>query len=211
MRALSMVTAAALALTAVSATSVAYAQRRGNNSASVVAVNLQRVLSESAIGRDYSARLAQVRQQITTEAQALAPEQQSVQQEAQRLQQATRNMTPEQVRNNSSLSSQVQAFNQRRQQLTVREQGLQGDFDCTQIITLRALMTQINPVVQSAAQQRGAGVIVDATSAIYVAPEFDITTTVIQQLDQNQATRAATVARHGVAECQPQQPAATGK
>ncbi len=209
MRALSMVTAAALALTAVSATSVAYAQRRGNNqSTTVVAVNLQRVLAESAIGRDYSTRLGQVRQQITSEAQALAPEQQSVQQEAQRLAQATRNMSAEQIRNNSSLSSQVQAFNQRRQQLSAREQGLQGDFECTQILTLRALMTQINPVVQSAAQQRGAGVIVDANSAIFVSPEFDITTTVIQQLDQNQGTRTATVARHPVAECQPQQPAA---
>lgn len=209
MRTLSMVTAAALALTAVSSASVAYAQRRGNNqSTTVVAVNLQRVLAESAIGRDYQTRLGQIRQQIATEAQALGPEQQSVQQEAQRLTQATRNMSADQIRNNASLSSQVQAFNQRRQQLAVREQGLQGDMDCTQLVTLRALMTQITPVVQAAAQQRGAGVIVDANTAIFVSPDFDITTTVVQQLDQNQGTRAATVARHAVAECQSQQPAA---
>jgi hypothetical protein len=39
-------------------------------------------------------------------------------------------------------------------------------------------------------------------------PQYDITNTVIQQLDQNQSTRTANVARHGVAECQAQQPAA---
>jgi Skp family chaperone for outer membrane proteins len=209
MRLMNAVCAAAIVAASVAASPEAAAQRnRNNQSTTVVAVNLQRVLSESAIGRDYSARIGQIRQQITTEAQALQPEQQSVQQEAQNLAQATRNMTADQVRANSSLSSRVQAFNQRRQQLAVREQGLQGDMDCTQLVTLRALMTQITPVVQAAAQQRGAGVIVDANTAIYVGPEYDITSTVIQQLDQNQGTRSATVARHPVTECQAQQPAA---
>lgn len=208
MRLMNAVCAAAIVAASVAASPEAAAQRNRNQSTTVVAVNLQRVLSESAIGRDYSSRIGQIRQQITTEAQALAPEQQSMQQEAQSLAQATRNMTADQVRANSSLNSRVQAFNQRRQQLAVREQGLQGDMDCTQLVTLRALMTQITPVVQAAAQQRGAGVIVDANNAIFVAPEYDITTTVIQQLDQNQGTRAATVARHPVTECQAQQPAA---
>ena len=50
--------------------------------------------------------------------------------------------------------------------------------------------------------RRGAGVVINSSGAIYVAPEVDITAAVIQQLDQNQATRTATVARHAVSECQ---------
>jgi Skp family chaperone for outer membrane proteins len=84
-------------------------------------------------------------------------------------------MSAEQIRNNS----QVQAFNTRRQQLAARERGLQGDFECTRLITGEALLSQINPVVQAAARQRGAGVVINSSGAIYVAPEVDITATVI--------------------------------
>ena len=199
MRVLGMMTAAALALAAVSNASDAFAQRRGNNM-SVVAVNSARVITESAIGRDYTTKMGQIRQETFA---PLAPEAQAIQQEAQRLEQVTRSMSEAQIRNNS----QVQAFQTRRQQFATREQGVRADLACTQLITQQALMTQIRPVLQAVAQQRSAGVIVDASSAVYVAPEVDITSTVIQQLDQNQATRAATVARHAAAECQNQQTA----
>jgi Skp family chaperone for outer membrane proteins len=198
MRLVGVISATALAVVSVGLATDAAAQRNRNNAASVVAINMERVLSDSAIGRDYSARLSQIAQQISTEVQSLAPEAQSVQQEAQRLAQVTRNMSQEQIRNNS----QVQAFNTRRQQLAARERGLQGDFECTRLITGEALLNQINPIVQAAARQRGAGVVINSSGAIYVAPEVDITATVIQQLDQNQATRTATVARHAVSECQ---------
>lgn len=196
MRLVGVISATALAVVSVGLATDASAQRNRNNA--VVAINMERVLSDSAIGRDYSTRLSQIAQQISTEVQSLAPEAQSVQQEAQRLAQVTRNMSPEQIRNNS----QVQAFNTRRQQLAARERGLQGDFECTRMITGEALLNQINPIVQAAARQRGAGVVINSSGAIYVAPEVDITAAVIQQLDQNQATRTATVARHAVSECQ---------
>jgi hypothetical protein len=56
-------------------------------------------------------------------------------------------------------------------------------------------------------EARGAGVVLDANNVQMVLPQFDITTTVIQQLDQNEATRTANVTRRSVAECQQQQPA----
>lgn len=201
------------ALLAAAATLVgapdASAQRGGRNqAASVVIVNYQRVLAESVLGRDMSAKLQQVRVQITQEAQALQPEGASIEQEAQRLAQASRNMTPEQVRNSSTLAPQFQSFQQRRQQFQARQQGLQGDFECSQAIALRDFGRQAAPILRSAMEARGAGVVLDAGSALDALPDNDITNTVIQQLDQSPATRTAVVARHALAECQAQQPAA---
>jgi Skp family chaperone for outer membrane proteins len=207
-----MVSAVAFAAIALSVASEADAQRNRGQSAAAVVVNYQRVVAESALGRDLQAKLQQVRTQISTEAQALAPEAQSIQQEAQRLQNGTRNLSAEQIRNHATWGPQFQTFAQRRQQHEARAAGLQGDMQCTELISLRDFDRVVSPIIRSVMQQRGAGMVIDAGNVNYVAPEYDITNTVIQQLDQNQATRTANVARHGYAECQgQQQPAASGQ
>lgn len=212
MRWMNFVSAAAIAVAALSVTPDALAQRnRNNQSATVVAINYQRVLAESALGRDMAAKLQQMRAQFGQEAQALAPEQQSIEQERQRLQQATRNMTADQIRNSSTYGPQFQALAQRLQQFQQRGQTLQGDLECTQLIALRDFDRQVSPIIRSVMESRGAGAVLDTNTIQLVLPQFDVTTTVIQQLDQNPATRTATVSRHAVSECaaQQQQPAQT--
>lgn len=207
MRLFSIVSAAAIAVAALSITSDALAQRnRGNNqSASMVVVNSQRVLAESAIGRDMAAKLQTVRTQINTDAQALGPERQSIEQEMQRLQTTLRNQSAEQIRNNP----QAQAVAQRQQALQQRAATLQGDMQCSELMALREINRIVQPVVRSVMQSRGAGIVLDASSVSEVSPEYDVTSAVIQQLDGNEATRTINVARHSVAECQAQQPAQT--
>jgi Skp family chaperone for outer membrane proteins len=178
-----------------------------NNAAQVVVINYQRVVSESAVGRDMQTKLQGVRTQIQQEATALQPESQSIEQERQRLITAAHGMTPEQIQANATLRPQFDAFGQRLQQFQARTQGLQGDMECSQAIALRAFDQQISPVIRTAMQQHGAGVVLDAGNIQLSDPQFDITNTVIQQLDQNQATRTATVARHAMSECQPTQTA----
>lgn len=197
MRLMSTVCAIAVAATAFAPAPDAFAQRRGQG-ASVVAVNYQRVLSESALGRDLQTKLNQVRTTIGGEAQGLAPEAQSIETEARRLQQSLRNLNQQQLASNP----EVQALAQRQQQLSVRQQTLQGDYECTQLIALRDVRTQIMPIVRAIMEQRNAGIVVDFNQALEVSTEFDITTTVIQQLDQNAATRTANVSRRPMSECQ---------
>lgn len=205
MRLLSIVSATAIAVAALAATSDANAQRggRNNQAATAVTLNYQRVLAESALGRDLSSKLQQIRTQINTEAQALAPERQSIEQEAQRLQTTLRNQSAEQIRNNA----QAQALAQRQQVFQQRAGELQGSLECTQLLSLRDVELQIEPVVRSIMQSRNAGVVVDAGNVVMASPEIDITSAVIQQLDGNQATRTATVNRRAITECQQQAPA----
>ena len=204
MRMVSLFSAAAFAVAALAVSSDALAQRnRGNNqSTTALVINYQRVAGESVLGRDLQAKLAALRQQFTTEAQTLQPEQQSLEQEATRLAQATRNMSQEQIRASTTYGPQVQQFAQRRQQLEGRAQGLRSDIECSSFIALRDFDRQVGPIVTSVMQSRGAGIVIDASNVTQSDPNFDITATVIQQLDQNQNTRVANVARHAASECQ---------
>jgi Skp family chaperone for outer membrane proteins len=211
MRVVNTFSAAALAVAALTMLSPdALAQRnRGNNqSTTAVVINYQRIAAESVLGRDMQAKLAALRQQFAGEAQALAPEQQSLQQERDRLAQASRNMTPQQVQNSTTLAPQFQQYQQRAQQFEGRAAALRGDMECSNLIALRDFDRQVSPIVRSVMESRGAGIVVDSSNVTVSSPDYDITATVIQQLDQNQNTRVANVARHGVAECQAQQPGA---
>ncbi len=212
MRVLSSICAAAvIAAAATFAAPEADAQRGRNNdqASTVVVIDYQRVLTESAIGRDIQAKLNAVRTEISTEAQTLQPEQQAIEAESQRLQAATRTMSPEQIRNSTTYGPQYQALGQRLEAFQRRGQSLQGDMECTQLIALREFDTAISPVVRTVMEGRGAGVVLDARNVQMTLPAFDITTLVIQQLDQNAATRTSNVVRRPVTECVgQQQPAA---
>lgn len=193
-------TAAAAALILAVAPS-AMAQRGRNQGGDLVVVNYQRVANESALGRDMAAKLSQIQSQVASEAQALAPEQQSLEQEGQRLQQTLRNQSEEQIRGNA----QVQQYQQRARAFEARRSALRGDYECSEAIALRDFGNLVQPVIESAMRARNASVVLDSGAVRFVAPESDITTTVIQQLDQNPATRVSNASRHPVAECRPQQ------
>ena len=208
MRVVSLLSAAALAVAAVSVSAEALAQRNRGQATTAVVINYQRVAAESVLGRDLQAKLVALRQQFQTEAQALQPEQQSLQQERERLAAASRNMTQQQIQNSSTLAPQFQQFQQRLQQLEGRARGLEGDMQCSQLIAMRDFDRQVSPIVQSVMTSRGAGIVIDASNTTSFDPNFEITTTVIQQLDQNQNSRVANVTRHAASECQAQQPAA---
>jgi len=203
MRVLSSICAAAIIAAAFVASPDAQAQRNRNNNqaTTVVVIDYNRVLAESALGRDVQAKLQQVRTAVTTEAQSLQPEQQAIEAESQRLQAATRSMNADQIRNSTTWGPQYQALAQRLEAFQRRGQSLQGDLECTQAIALRDFDTSVSPIVRSVMEQRGAGVVLDARNVQLTLPAFDITTIVIQQLDQNAATRTSNVVRRPVAEC----------
>jgi Skp family chaperone for outer membrane proteins len=204
MRLISFGLAAALVAAALAVAPDATAQRNRGQSTTAVAVNYQRVAAESALGRDMQAKLQQIRAQITAEAQTLQPEGNAIEAERQRLAQATRNLSAEQVRNHATYGPQFDALAQRLQQFQARTNGLQGDLECSQLFAVREFQRVVQPVVRGIMETRGAGIVIDSASTQYVAPEFDVTSAVIQQLDQNQSTRTLNVTRHGVAECQTQ-------
>jgi outer membrane protein len=199
MRLLGIIGAAALAAAALGVASEASAQRNRNNASSVVVFNYQRVIAESNAGRAMLSSLQSIGQQINTELQALGPELQSLQQEQQRIERLTRDMNAEQRRNNS----QVQAFAQRAQQFQTRRAQLEGDMECTRALTLRSFNDQLLPILRQVTEARGAGVVLDAASVQYNAPQFDVTNEVLQRV--NTSIPSVSVTRRPYTECVQQQ------
>lgn len=197
--------AAALAVAAVLAAPVAVAQQRGG---SVIVVNYQRVIAESALGRDMQTKLTAVGGQLQQEDTALAPEAQAIQTEETRLQTASRGKTPAQIQADPTLGPQWTALQTRVNTFQQRKQSLQGDAQCTRAMALRDFENASRPVLRSTMTARGAAVVIDASNTLTTDPNADATTAVIQALDQNQSTRTMNVALHRVAECQPPQGAA---
>jgi outer membrane protein len=197
MRLMKTMCAVAVAAAAIAMAPDASAQR--NRATTVVVFDYQRVLAESTAGRGVAAALTTIGQQIAQEAQALGPELQSLQQEQQRIEQLTRNMTPEQRRDNS----QVQAFAQRYQQLQGRRAQLDGDFECTRAVALRTFDQQISPVVRQVMEARGAGVVLDSNATQLHSPQFDVTNEVLERV--NQSVPSVSVTRRPYSECMPQQ------
>ena len=99
--------AAAVAVAALLAAPTAVAQQRGG---SVVVVNFQRVMSESAMGRDMQTRLGTIGTQLQQEDTALNPEGQAIQTEEQRLETASRGKTPAQIQADPTLGPQWTAL-----------------------------------------------------------------------------------------------------
>lgn len=209
MRVMSAMCAVAAIAAAVALTPDASAQRRGNQTSSVIVVNFNRVVSDSAMGRDMAAKLGQVRSQIQTEAQSLAPEAQSIEQERSSLATATRNMSADQIRNNSNLNSRVEAFNTRAEQFQRRQQGLQGDYQCSEALAALELRNALQPIVRGVMQSRGASVVIDSGTTQSFDPAVDVTDTVLQQLDA--ANRTSTAARRAISECAAMQQGAAGQ
>jgi Skp family chaperone for outer membrane proteins len=200
MRGLSLVAAAAVAALAV--TPSALAQQHG---VSAVVINYQQLLTQSAMGRDMETKLGTVANQLQQESQALTPEGQAIQAEEQRLETASHGKTPQQIQADPTLGPQWQALQTRVNTFQQRQQALQGDAQCTRFMAIRDFGNAARPALRTAMTARGAGVVVDASNTLYFDPGADITQTVIQALDGNQATRTINVTLHRVTECQPQQ------
>ena len=187
MRLMSTMCAVAVAATAIAATPDAFAQRRGQ-AASVVVVNYQRVLAESSLGRDLATKLNQVRTQVSRRGSS-APAG-GAKRRAGSAPLAAISAQPEPA----AASPTTPRSRPWRSVKTVAGSArlrCRATLSAPQLIALRDVRNQIMPIVRAVMQQRNAGLVLDSSQALEVTTDYDITTTVIQQLDQNAATRTA--------------------
>lgn len=180
---LAMALGLALAPAAVTA---AHAQQAG----SVVVFNYDRVLADSTAGNDLETKLNQIRDQMRAEIQ---PEQQAVQAEAQRLQTATQGQTPEAIRANTQLTTQIDALQRRGQALAQREQQLARDLQYTQAMAMQEFDRQLTPVVREVMTQRGAVAVFSLATVSMHNPSADITDDVMNRF--NASVRTINVTR----------------
>jgi outer membrane protein len=159
----------------------ALAQQAGT----IIVMDAERIIGQTIAGRDMQQRLQAIAEQMQGE---LTPEQTSLQQEQQRLTQATQGQTAEQVRANSQLTQQIEAFQRRSQTFSQRQVGLARDLEYTRAQAFQEFQRQTAPIIQEVMQQRGASAALEASIVSRYAPSVDATADIISRIDQRVRT-----------------------
>jgi len=172
-------------------------------SATVIVVDYNEIISTSVAGRDLQTKLQQIGQAMDTE---LRPEATALETEQTRLRTATNGMTPQQIQANAQLRGQIEALEQRAVTFRNRQVTMGRDMEYTRQMAITEFNRLITPSVQAVMQARNAGVVLDASATQLISPSVNATADVKARIDQS--VRSVTVTRQAAPAQQqaPQQP-----
>ncbi len=147
---------------------------------SVVVIDTQRVLIESAGGRDMAQKLEVIGQSIQSE---LAAERDALETEGKALQGRMSNLSREALAADTALQSQFQAF-QRKQQVFQQKAAIRDrEFQQTRATALTEFDQVLGPLIQQVALERGAQVVLEKGDTLHYDPALDATALLITKVD----------------------------
>lgn len=158
--------------------------------AAVLVLDGERLVIESAVGKDMQSKLQAVATQIQNE---IRTERTPLQAEITSVQQAIGNQTAAQVRANAELRTRVENLDRRLADQERRDQRRQRELIATDEQARGELNRLVTPVIQEVVQARGGQILLERGAVAYAVGGVDITTDVVARLDQR--VRALTVTR----------------
>lgn len=177
MRMASLFTAAALAALTLAAPSLAFA-------AEVLVVDFNRVYRDSLSGKDAQNKLRAlgetVARELQPEADSARTDQQSL---AARFQGKTEQQAADELQKDPALRKTYDTAAQKIQAFTQKQQLRQQELQETERRAVAAVLKGADPVLRELLAEKKALLVVEAATAVAVAPTADITTEVIARLD----------------------------
>jgi Skp family chaperone for outer membrane proteins len=158
--------------------------------AAVLVLDGERLVIESAVGKDMQSKLQAVATQIQNE---IRTERTPLQAEITAVQQAIGNQTAAQVRANAELRTRVENLDRRLADQERRDQRRQRELIATDEQARGELNRLVTPVIQEVVQARGGQILLERGAVAYAVGGVDITMDVVARLDQR--VRALTVTR----------------
>jgi Skp family chaperone for outer membrane proteins len=158
--------------------------------AAVLVLDGERLVIESAVGKDMTSKLQAVATQIQNEVRT---ERTPLQAEITAVQAAIGNQTAAQVRANAELRTRVENLDRRLAEQERRDQRRQRELMATDEQARGELNRLVTPVIQEVVQARGGQILLERGAVAYAVGGVDITSDVVARLDQR--VRALTVTR----------------
>lgn len=144
--------------------------------ASIVIVDMDRIVNESAAGKQAATEIQQKVNQLQTRGQAL---QTQLRAEAETIQKGQQNKSLQ----GAALEQKVQAF-QTRQESARKELGtLEGNIQNARQYVMKQITDAANPIITGIMQERGASIALAQDAAIQHSAALDVTTDVITKLN----------------------------
>lgn len=188
--------AATLLILSISAPSFHLAHAQGTT---IIVIDEVRILQDSRAGKDIQTKLGNIQNQIEAE---LDPARRALESAAQVIQPKIDGKTPEAISADAALVTELNTFQQQRQDLGQRRQIVSQEFSLTQQQALVDFNVALEPVVMEVMRERNAQVVLSKDMTLFAADSIDVSADVIAKLDQR--TPAIAVTRRRLP-AQPQQ------
>jgi outer membrane protein len=188
--------ALALAVTApLTIASTAYAQ-----GTKVIVIDSGRIITESKAGQDIRTKLQGIETQMRAE---LQPDATVLESEGKAIETKTANMTPEAMRADAALKTEVEAYARKANDFNRKRQIVAQELALTERDALIKMNNAIATVLRDVVSETGANVVMERSSIVFSDEATDVTASVISKLDA--ATPTIAVSRQKLPAQQPQQ------
>ncbi|MEO1040351.1 MAG: OmpH family outer membrane protein [Pseudomonadota bacterium] len=165
---------------------------------SVLVMNEERILRESAVGQHIASRLEVIGAEIQSELEALgAP----IEQENERLNAEVSVLSEEAIQQRPDLIQRVQTLQQQAANFEQIRRLRTQELVATERQAMQPVLVILQNVLQEIVNERGADVLLDRSQAVFVSERVDISNTVIERMNQRLTTTPVNRVRA------PQQPA----
>ncbi len=164
----------------VSSAAVAAPVAQAQDSAKIVVIDQNRIMAESAGGKDIIAKVNAIETSIQNE---LGPIATSLQTEGDALDAKTANMTMEAFNADTQLRAEAEAYARKAQDFNRRRQIAQAEFQATERVAWNTFFQAMQPVLQEVITETNADIMIDRSDLVWAGESVDVTQSVITKMD----------------------------
>ncbi len=151
----------------------------------IVVIDQAKILRDSAAGKDIQTKIGSIESAMERE---LKPTADSLNAEGQTIEAKTANMTPEAMRADAALKTQVTNYARKAQEFNVKRQVTAQELALTERKAVQDFFAALRPVLQEVVAERGAQVMLDRSSVTFADPSIDVTALVISKMNAKTPT-----------------------
>ena len=188
------------ALTIIVAAPLTFATTAYAQGTTVIVIDRAQILTQSKAGQDVRTKIQGIESSMQAELQPTATQ---LQTEGSAIEAKTANMTPEAMRADAALKTEVENYARKANDFNRRRQIAAQELQLTERKAFIDLNNALVPVLRDVVAENSANVILDRSSVVFSDEATDVTASVITKLDA--ATPTIAVTRQKIPTQQPQQ------
>lgn len=151
----------------------------------ILVMNEQRILRESAVGIHIAGEIERIGGEIQAELEPLGAQ---IAQENEALTAETSALSEEAIRQRPDLITRLQTLQQDAQIFEVRRRQAAQELAATERAAMQPVLAALQNVLQEIVEERGAVLLIDRANVVFAAETIDITPTAIARMNEVIAT-----------------------
>lgn len=151
----------------------------------IIVVDSAEILSKSQVGQHIDRQLQSIQAQMTSELKTMSS---PIESESKSLASQVKGMSREALAGRPDLTKRITENQQKLGKLQIESKYKEREILITRNKAFKAVGEKVESILKSLAAEKGADVIMDRSSTIYINPKNDMTQTVISRLNSQMPT-----------------------